>query len=119
MTIKFKLKKGEIWIVQLTVNKSDIVGHEQGKTRPCIIIVINNFVDMATIIPLTSNISTTKFPHTHLIKKSSKNKLSDDSVALVFQLRSLSQLRFLKKIGEIDYSDLIRIKILISNYLKL
>jgi mRNA-degrading endonuclease toxin of MazEF toxin-antitoxin module len=69
------LKKGEIWWVQLSVSDSDAVGHEQAKTRPCVIIKNNNFAEMTTIIPLTTNMKVIRFPYTYLIRKTKTNKL--------------------------------------------
>ena len=69
-----KKERGNIWLIELTKNPSDIVGHEEGKTRPCLIIVNNKKVRMTTIIPLTGNLSAKRFPHTYTLKKSSKNQ---------------------------------------------
>ena len=33
-----KIKSGEIWEVRLSISSTDIVGHEQSKDRPCIVI---------------------------------------------------------------------------------
>jgi len=114
-----KMDRGNIWLVELTKTPSDIVGHEEGKTRPCLIIVNNQEVRMTTIIPLTGNLSANRFPHTYTLKSSSKNGLNTDSVALIFQIRSLSHKRFITYRGEINKKDLDRILELLKQYLKL
>ena len=113
------LERGKIWLVELTKTPSDIVGHEEGKTRPCLIIVNNPNVRMTTIIPLTGNMKASRFSHTYTLKKSSKNGLTSDSVALVFQLRSLSYDRFITYIGEIERNYLNKILDLIKIYFKI
>lgn len=114
-----KKERGNIWLIELTKNPSDIVGHEEGKTRPCLIIVNNQKVSMTTIIPLTGNLSAKRFPHTYTLKKSSKNGLTTDSIALIFQIRSLSYERFITHKGEIDKQDLNRVLEILKQYLKL
>jgi len=119
MTNTKHLERGKVWLVELTKTPSDIVGHEEGKTRPCLIIVNNPKVRMSTIIPLTGNLKANRFPHTYTLKKSSKNGLNTDSVALIFQIRSLSHKRFITYRGEINRKDLDRILELLKQYLKL
>lgn len=99
MAKKKKIKTGEIWIVELTKNPSDVIGHEQANKRPCLVLVLNNNVDLATIIPFTSSKSALHLPHTFLVKKTTNNQLKSDSVAMIFHLRSLSFQRFQIKIG--------------------
>lgn len=49
-----KLLRGDIWFVDL----DSVVGHEQAKKRPCLIISVDSFnksgSDLAVIVPLTS-----------------------------------------------------------------
>ncbi len=118
MTNTKHIERGKIWLIELTKNPSDIVGHEEGKTRPCVIIVNNQNVRMTTIIPLTGKLNANRFPHTYTLKKSSKNGLNTDSVALIFQIRSLSHKRFITFKGEIDRKDLDRILEILKQYLK-
>ena len=119
MTNTKHIQRGKIWLVELTKTPSDIVGHEEGKTRPCVIIVNNQNVGMTTIIPLTGKLNANRFPHTYTLKRSSKTGLNTDSVALIFQIRSLSQKRFITYRGEINRKDLDRILELLKQYLKL
>ncbi|MFX1470851.1 MAG: type II toxin-antitoxin system PemK/MazF family toxin [Promethearchaeota archaeon] len=111
-----KLKPGEIWWVELSISATDSIGHETKKKRPCIIIVNNPQIQMTTIIPLTSNLSAKNLPDTYLLKRDSQNGLKSDSIALVFQLRSLSYKRYEDKTGIINNTDLKNIKNLIKNY---
>jgi len=114
-----KIKSGEIWEVRLSISSTDTVGHEQSKDRPCIVIVNNPHISMTTIIPLTSKLKTKNYPDTCLIKRGRENKLKNDSVALIFHIRSLSYERFLHYIGKLSVDDLKTIKFLIKNYFEL
>ena len=114
-----KIKSGEIWKVRLSISSTDIVGHEQSKDRPCIVIVNNPHISMTTIIPLTSKLKMENYPDTCLIKRDRENKLKNDSVALIFHIRSLSYERFLQYIGKLKINDLMTIKSRIKNYFEL
>ncbi|MFW9970465.1 MAG: type II toxin-antitoxin system PemK/MazF family toxin [Candidatus Odinarchaeota archaeon] len=114
-----KMQPGEIWWVELSISSTDSVGHETKKKRPCIIIVNNPQIHMTTVIPLTSNLNAINIPDTYLIRKNSKNGLKQDSIALIFQLRSLSYNRYENQTGIISDTDLKYIKNLIKNYFNL
>lgn len=108
-------KVRDIWIVELR----DIVGHEQSGRRPAIILAVSNNVKLAIIIPFTSQNDAGRLPYTWYIKKSKKNGLTHDSIAMIFQTRSLSFARFQNKIGTLE-SDLFKsIKLLLKKYLDL
>ena len=113
------IKPGEIWIVELSIRADDTVGHETQKTRPCLVIANSPVAKMITVIPLQSNLDTSNLPYTHLIKKSQKNKLKYDSVAVIFQMRSLDLKRFRIFIGITDDKDLIKIKTILKDFLNL
>jgi len=113
------IKSGEIWEVKLSISATDTVGHEQSKDRPCVVIVNNPHINMTTVIPLTSKLKTQHYPDTILIKKGKENKLKNDSVALIFHIRSLSYKRFLQYIGKLKINDLMTIKSRIKNYFEL
>lgn len=119
MTKQGRINRGTIWNVELTKNPSDTVGHEQGLTRPCLIIGNYAKANMCTIIPLTSNLDANKLPFTHLLESRYNKGLNTDSVALIFQIRSLSHKRFITYRGEIDRKDLNKILELLKQYLKL
>ena len=113
------IKPGEIWIVELSNKADDTIGHETQKTRPCIVIANSPFANMITVIPIQSNLDTAKFPYTHLIKKNQKNKLKNDSVGVIFQIRSLDRKRFRNLNGIIDDRDLAKIKIILKDFFQL
>ncbi len=57
---------------------------------------------MLTLIPLTTSISTSRFPHTIKIKQSKENGLKKVSIAMVFQIRSLDKRRILHVAGHLE-----------------
>jgi len=109
-----KVKKGDIWVLNFPSKE----GREQKGIRPALIIAYSE-INMISVIPFTTNFSALRFPYTLEVKKSEKNNLESDSIALVFQIQSLDARRFLRKIGEIDESDIKNVDYVIRKYLKL
>ena len=91
------MKKGEIWLVELPSNN----GHEQAGTRP-VIILAETKINIAIILPLTSNLQALRFPDTIEVKPTHENGLKAISVALVFQIRAIDRKRIRNKIGYIE-----------------
>lgn len=114
-----QIKPDEIWWVILSFKSDDIIGHETKKTRPCLVITNCIKAKLITVIPFQSNLEALNLPYTYLVKTSQKNKLRNDSVAVVFQIRSLDQKRFQSRNGIIDHQDLMKIKTLLKDYLKI
>jgi len=116
---KFQIKSPEIWDVELSY-PGEGVGHEEKFKHPCIIIKFNKFVDMATIIPLTSNIQALKdFPSTYIVNPNKTNGLTKQSIAMVYQIRSLSKQRFIRKRGSLKKKNFDAIKTLIKDYFQI
>lgn len=92
----------DIWQIRLNIDNQDIIGHEQDKDRPCLILKVFPGVKLAIIIPISHILRTQRFSYTKLINKSPSNGLNTDSVALIFQVRSVSFDRFLRKYGIIE-----------------
>jgi mRNA-degrading endonuclease toxin of MazEF toxin-antitoxin module len=105
----------QIWKVAL----SDAQANEQQGHRPAIVVSIHPETSMAMIVPFTKNPTCIRFPYTRQVKRSNANGLILDSVALIFQMRSLaiSETRFIELMGTIEDNHLDQIKILIKNYL--
>jgi mRNA-degrading endonuclease toxin of MazEF toxin-antitoxin module len=107
----------DIWLVALT----ETIGSEQRGQRPAVVIAVHPPANVCMVVPLTSNQDASRFPYSHKITCTSGNGLSADSIALVFQMRTLtiSAGRFLSKIGVIEQNHFDRIKALIKDYLQL
>ncbi|MBK5271626.1 MAG: type II toxin-antitoxin system PemK/MazF family toxin [Bacteroidia bacterium] len=95
------MKQNEIWLINL----DPTVGSEIKKTRPAVIINDNALgkLPLKIIVPITDwkdNFSIA--PWMIRISPSGQNGLTKVSSVDCFQIRSISQQRFIKKIGEID-----------------
>ncbi|MDR2854822.1 MAG: type II toxin-antitoxin system PemK/MazF family toxin [Methanomicrobiales archaeon] len=108
-------KDGDIWQIDLT----DSRGHEQGNERPAIFIRCSKNLGLHTVVPLTSKKNIFRYSHTHEIGKSNTCGLEKDSVAMIFQLLTISSDRLIRKRGCVSNGDFAIVKALIVDYLKL
>ena len=95
------MKQGEIWLINL----DPALGAEIKKTRPAIIVSADSLgkLPLKVIVPVTD--WKDKFevaPWMVRIESNSKNGLNKVSSADCFQVRSVSQERFVKRIGTIS-----------------
>ncbi len=91
------VKRGDVWIVNL----DPIIGHEIAKKRPCFILSENesNFaLKTVTILPISTGTSRLPSLYVYLPKI---YELKENSHIIIQQIRTVSKLRLLKKIGEI------------------
>ena len=111
------IRPADIWMVSLT----EIIGSEQRGQRPAVVIAVQRQTNFSVVVPLTSNQDALKLPYSHKIPCSPGNGLSVDSIALVFQTRSLTMTagRFLFRIGSVEQLHFKSIKSLIKDYLQL
>lgn len=103
------MKQGEIWLINLNPS----IGAEIKKTRPAIIVNDNEMgkLPLKIIVPVTDWKDKYQIaPWMVKIEPNNKNKLRKISSADCFQVRSLSEERFVKKIGKIDEEILDEIK---------
>ena len=94
----FDIKRGEIYWTEL----EPVVGSEQGKTRPCVILQNNkgNLYSNTTIVaPLTSKINTKNFP-VHVFLDKSDSGLKRDTLVLLSHIRSIDKSRIESKVGK-------------------
>jgi len=117
------MKQGDIWLINL----DPTIGAEIKKTRPAIIVSDNSLgkLPLKIIVPLTDWKEKYEIaPWMVYIKPDTLNNLSKESAADCFQIRSLSEERFIKKLGRISAKNLEEIKdalskvLTIENYLK-
>lgn len=107
------MRKGEIWLIDLP----DGQGYEQKGQRPAV--VLGGANSLFTAIPLTTNLKRAAFSFTLFIEPTKENGLSDDSVALVYQLKALDKSRFKHKIGELGRGEIKAIDSLVVDLLEL
>jgi mRNA interferase MazF len=112
------MKQNEIWLISL----DPTIGAETKKTRPAVIINDNALgkLPLKIIVPITDwkdNYSIA--PWMVKIEPSSQNGLAKTSSIDCFQVRSVSETRFVKKLGTIDASLHEKIKFALSKVLSL
>ncbi|MFW9866508.1 MAG: type II toxin-antitoxin system PemK/MazF family toxin [Candidatus Thorarchaeota archaeon] len=113
----FKPKFKDIW--QVDVTYTDSQGHEQTGDRPCLIIKEFENSDLVLVIPFTGEEAALHLPYTVKIEKNDVNGLTHDSVALVFQMKSISKSRFKYKRGRILKSKYTSIEVHIKDIFRL
>lgn len=97
-------KTGDVFFVKL----DPVKGSEQGGERP--VIVFQNpdltiFTSTYLCIPLTTNLSRNGLPGTCRIQRGDGG-LTQDSVALCFQIRAIDESRLIKKYGTLSRATL-------------
>ena len=110
------MKQGEIWNVYF----DPIKGSEQAGNRPAVIIsgnLMNSKSDLVIACPLTSSIK--GYKGHPILKPDKTNGLEVPSEVLVFHIRTLSKLRFKKKIGTISEESIAEIKETLQELLRL
>lgn len=108
------MKKGDIYVVNLFVG----IGHEQHGYRPAILFSKLSS-GMAIVIPLTTNIEALSFAHSFLVVPTRQNRLAQESVALIFQMKSVDRNRFGKKIGHVDKVMLQKMNKIMKEFLEI
>lgn len=95
------MRQGEIW----TVNLDPSQGAEIRKTRPAIIVNDDAIgrLPLKIIVPLTDwKVHYAQAPWMVKLVPNGKNKLTKPSAADCFQVRSVSETRFVKRVGVVD-----------------
>lgn len=103
------MKQSEIWLVDLDPTK----GAEIQKKRPAIIVNDDRLgkLPLKIIVPITDWKDNYQLaPWMVKLEPNNANGLSKTSSADCFQVRSLSQERLIKKLGNIDTTTLDKIK---------
>lgn len=90
-----------IWLVNL----DPVIGSEQGKTRPFLIISdesINELLPVINGLPLTSKKKgRIVYPNEVLLEKG-KHGLSMESIVMCYQIRTIDKRRLIRKLGVVD-----------------
>jgi mRNA interferase MazF len=100
--------RGEIWLANLNPTQ----GSEQAGTRPVIIFqnnLVSRYSSTIVTIPLTTNLRRASLPICLLIPQG-EGGLTEDSVALCFQMRVLDKTRLIKKLGQLSAATIAQIE---------
>lgn len=95
-----KFKKWSIW----RANLDPVIGSEQGKSRPVLIISeddINELLNVINIIPITSRKSGRTIYPNEVLLLPEKYGLFKESIALCHQIRTIDKMRLSKTYGNI------------------
>ncbi len=109
------IRQKDIWDVYF----DPIKGSEQAGNRPAVVIsgnVLNTNLDVIVVCPLSSSVH--YFEGNPVIEPDKINGLAKTSEILVFHIRSISKLRFKRKIGQISQNELETIKKTLNDILK-
>jgi mRNA interferase MazF len=98
----------EVWLVDF----SPQIGQEIKKVRPAVVVNHDSVgtLKLKVVVPITD---ATKSPKSWLVQlePSSKNGLTKESLADCFQIKSISEERFVKKIGELSSEEFNSVKL--------
>ena len=102
------LSRGDVWLANLNPTQ----GSEQAGTPPVILFqnnLVSQFSTTTLAIPLTTNLRRAALPICLLIQQGDGG-LSQDPVALCFQLRVLDKVRLIKKLGQLNAETLTQLE---------
>lgn len=92
------------WTVWLA-NLDPIVGSEQGRTRPVLIISessLNSILPVVNVIPITSRKPDRRVYPNEAFLPANTGGLNLDSIALCYQIRTLDKRRLTQRFGLVD-----------------
>ncbi len=109
------MTRGDILLVSLPGSDR----REETGNRPAIAVQTDVAASpMLMVVPVTSTLRALRFPFTVRIEASASNGLTLPSVAMVFQLRAIDRRRVIRKLGQLEASDLAQIDTEIWRMLK-
>ena len=112
------MKRGEIYLADLSPH----TGSEQGGVRPVVIIqnnIGNKHSPTIIVAAITSQTHKFKLPTHAEILPNSLNGLTEHSIIICEQIRTIDKLRLKQKLGEIDKQTHIRLNAAIRASLEL
>lgn len=101
LILKISMNRGEIWLINL----DPTTGAEIKKTRPAVIVNDNavGILPLKVIVPITEwKDKYNDVPWMVRLEPDGVNGLDKRSVADTFQVRSLSETRFIKRLGALS-----------------
>lgn len=108
-----EIKQGEIYLADL----NPVKGHEQAGYRPVLIVqndILNNNLSTVIILPITSNLKYKDNLTVYFLSKE-VSSIENDSLALLFQIRTIDKLRIKKRVGAVTQMEFYKIKKKMNN----
>jgi mRNA interferase MazF len=99
-----KVSRWTIW----RANLDPVVGSEQGKSRPVLIISeddINSLLNIVNIVPITSRKQGRIIYPNEVLLSTEITGLDKESIALCHQIRTIDKTRLSKKYGQVSSKD--------------
>lgn len=96
--------RGEIYIV----NFDPTMGSEINKTRPALILqndIANHYSPVTIVAAISSHFNNTVYP-TEVLINPPEGGLSEESVVVLNQIRTIDKRRLVKKIGELNLNSM-------------
>jgi mRNA interferase MazF len=109
------MRQCEIWYANLNPGK----GSEQLGYRPIVIVsgnLMNQYLQVVITCPLTTKIK--NYKGNIILEPNEKNGLAEKSEIMIFQVRSVSKDRLVKKIGSITEKQLNELKLGLDDILR-
>ena len=109
------MKQCEIWYANLNPGK----GSEQQGFRPVVIIsgnLLNQYLKVVIACPLTTKLK--NYKGNVVLEPNADNGLTEKSEIIVFQIRSISKDRLIRKIGAITEKQLSELKLGLDDILR-
>jgi mRNA interferase MazF len=97
------IQQGDIFLVNL----NPVQGHEQAGLRPALVVqqdTLNLHLNTVIIAPITSNLVLKGKLTTHFLPKKDSG-LRQDSLILLYQIRTLDKGRLIKKVGHLEADE--------------
>ncbi len=96
-----KIVRWSVWLANL----DPVVGSEQGKTRPVLVIsqtALNQTLPVVNVLPITARKTNRRiYPNETLLVSQTAN-LTNESIVLCYQIRTLDKQRLIKMIGNLS-----------------
>ena len=96
-----KIERWSVWLANL----DPVIGSEQGKTRPVIVVsqtTLNQTLPVVNVLPITSRKPNRRIYPNETLLSSQMANLSNESIVLCYQIRTLDKQRLIKIIGNLD-----------------
>jgi mRNA interferase MazF len=100
-----KFEKWTVWLANL----DPVIGSEQGKTRPVIIVSenqINEVLSVVNVLPVTSRKKNRNIYPNEALLPEKHSGLKKESIVLCYQIRTLDKKRLIKLNGKIKDESL-------------
>lgn len=111
-------KQGDIVDVNLGEPPKEVIGHEQGKTRPCVVFKSLERLGLLIVLPITG--TEAKYAQFTIVElQPGASGLTKTSFALCHQIRTVSTKRINKKRGTISFRELNKIIAVLKDMLEL